>query len=210
MDKGTVIILNGTSSSGKTSIVKALQEVLDEPYLDAGIDKFLFMLPKRYLNEPLWHQVFDYLYADPINRTGLSIKAGPVGHRVIAGMHHSIAALARAGNNVVADHVLLERQWLKDCVEVLRGFRVWYVGVRCPLEVVEQRERERRDRTCGQARAQFDLVHAHGLYDLEVDTSISSPMDCALQIKRRMEDGPSPQAFHLLVEKLANDSVGQV
>jgi chloramphenicol 3-O phosphotransferase len=210
MDKGTVIILNGTSSSGKTSIVKALQEVLDEPYLDAGIDKFLFMLPKCYLNEPLWHQVFDYLYADPINRTGLSIKAGPVGHRVIAGMHRSIAALARAGNNVVADHVLLERPWLKECVEVLRGFRVWFVGVRCPLEVVEQRERERRDRTCGQARAQFDLVHAHGLYDLEVDTSISSPMDCALQIKRRMEDGPSPQAFHLLVEKLANDSVGQV
>ena len=109
MDKGTVIILNGTSSSGKTSIVKALQEVLDEPYLDAGIDKFLFMLPKCYLNEPLWHRVIDYFYADPINRTGLSIKAGPVGHRVIAGMHRSIAALARAGNNVVADHVLFKR-----------------------------------------------------------------------------------------------------
>jgi len=45
---------------------------------------------------------------------------------------------------------------------------------------------------------------------LEVDTSISSPMDCALQIRRRMEDGPPPQAFHLLVEKLANDSDGQV
>jgi chloramphenicol 3-O phosphotransferase len=210
MNKGTVIILNGTSSSGKTSIVRALQEVLDEPYLDAGIDKFLFMLPKRYLDEPLWHQVFDYLYADPIARTGLSIKAGPVGHRVVTGMHRSIAALACAGNNVVADHVLLEQPWLKDCVEILRDFPVWFVGVRCPLEVVEQRERERRDRTWGQARAQFDLVHAHGLYDLEVDTSISSPVDCALQIKRRMEDGSSPQAFHLLAKKLAKDSDRQV
>ncbi len=202
MNKGTILILNGTSSSGKTSIVKALQDTLDDPYLDAGIDKFLFMLPKRYLNEPLWHQVFDYLYADPITRTGLSIKAGPMGHRVIAGMHRSIAALALAGNNVVADHVLLEGQWLKECVEVLRDFQVWFVGVRCPLEVVEQRERERRDRTCGQARAQFDLVHAHGLYDVEVDTSIFGPMDCALQIKRRMEDGPPPQAFHLLAKNM--------
>ena len=210
MCKGTVIILNGTSSSGKTSIVRALQEVLDEPYLDAGIDKFLFMLPKRYLDEPLWHQVFDYLYADPVARTGLSIKAGPMGRQMIAGMHRSIAALAHAGNNVIVDHVLLERGWLKECVEVLADFRVWFVGVRCPLAVVEQRERERRDRTLGQARAQFDQVHAHGEYDLEVDTSISSPMDCALQIKRRMEDGSCPQAFHLLAEKLAQDSDGQV
>ena len=116
MNKGTIIILNGTSSSGKTSIVKALQEVLDEPYLDAGIDKFLFMLPKRYLNEPLWHQVFDYLYADPITRTGLASKLG---------------------------------RW-----------------------------------------------------DVEVDTSISGPRDCALQINRRMEDGPPPQAFHQLAENM--------
>jgi chloramphenicol 3-O-phosphotransferase len=36
MNKGTIIILNGTSSSGKTSIVRAPQEALDEPYLDAG------------------------------------------------------------------------------------------------------------------------------------------------------------------------------
>jgi chloramphenicol 3-O-phosphotransferase len=51
---GTLIVLNGTSSSGKTSIAQALQDLLTEPYLQAGIDKFIFMLPSRYLNRPLW------------------------------------------------------------------------------------------------------------------------------------------------------------
>ena len=36
---GTIILLNGASSSGKTSILKALQDILEEPYVDAGLDK---------------------------------------------------------------------------------------------------------------------------------------------------------------------------
>ena len=50
---GTILLLNGTSSSGKTSLVKALQTLLPEPFLDAGLDRFLWMLPKRYLDRPL-------------------------------------------------------------------------------------------------------------------------------------------------------------
>jgi chloramphenicol 3-O-phosphotransferase len=40
-DSGSVMVLSGASSSGKTSIVHALQEVLEPPYLEAGIDKFI-------------------------------------------------------------------------------------------------------------------------------------------------------------------------
>ena len=54
---GTIIFLNGTSSSGKTTILQALQDSLDEPFLDMGIDRFIRMLPKRYLNRPLWDDV---------------------------------------------------------------------------------------------------------------------------------------------------------
>ncbi len=84
---GTIVILNGTSSSGKSSIVRALQGIFEEPYLEAGLDKFLWMLPKRYLNRPLWDEVL-----------GLADRAGPVGHRLVSGMHQAIAALSRAGN----------------------------------------------------------------------------------------------------------------
>jgi chloramphenicol 3-O-phosphotransferase len=50
---GTIILLNGTSSSGKTTLLKTLQAALPEPFLDSGLDRFLWMLPKRYLEPPL-------------------------------------------------------------------------------------------------------------------------------------------------------------
>ena len=199
---GNVIFLNGASSAGKTSILLALQQILDTPYLDAGIDKFLWMLPKRYLDAPLWHEVFEYTWNEQGDTRELSIQAGSLGHRLMSGMHHSIAALSRAGNNVISDHVMIERQWVRECARFFADLPALFVGVHCPLEILEQRERERADRTLGQARAYFRKVHAHGIYDLEVDTSRSSPLDCAFQIKQRLQHGPPPQAFKRLLERM--------
>jgi len=179
MAAGKIIILNGTSSSGKTSIVKALQTALDEPYLDAGLDRFLWMLPARYLERPLWDDVL-----------GMASQAGNIGHQLVAGMHRSILALSRSGINVVADHVLVDPRWLDECIDLFEGLPAYLVGIHCPLEVLEQREASRKDRTLGQAREQFGLVHKHGLYDIEVDTSISKPEECAQQIMQRMKDPP--------------------
>ena len=203
MATGTIILLNGTSSAGKTSLIKALQQVLDEPYLNAGIDKFLWMLPPRYLEQPLWSEVFQYTWPADGSPTGLTITAGPLSHRLMSGMHQAIAVLAATGNNVLADHVLLERRWLQECAELFSDFRAFLVAVRCPLEVVEQREKERQDRTVGQARAYFHRVHAHSLYDLEIDTSLGSPMDCALKIKGYLEHGQPPWAFRAIREGVA-------
>jgi chloramphenicol 3-O phosphotransferase len=197
MTTGTIIVLNGTSSSGKTSIARALQDLFEVPYLDAGLDRFLWMLPRRYLDRPLWDEVL-----------GLASEAGPTGHRLVAGMHQALVSLARTGNNVVADHVLVEPLWLRECAGLLAGLPAYLVGVRCPLEVLEQRERARRDRTLGQAAAQFPLVHAHGIYDLEVDTSVSCIDACARQIKERVESGAPPVAFARLHEQFALNGAG--
>jgi len=187
---GTIVVLNGTSSSGKTSLVRALQDLLDEPFLDAGLDRFLWMLPSRYLRPPLWDEVL-----------GRAVEAGPAGHQLVSGMHHAIATLSRTGWNVIADHVLVEPRWLEECCMLFSDLPAYLVGVHCPLAVVEERERQRKDRTLGQARAQFSRVHAHGLYDVEVDTSLASPEDCARRIKARLEDGVRPVAFGRLRER---------
>ncbi|MCA9874794.1 MAG: hypothetical protein KC441_14085 [Anaerolineales bacterium] len=186
MNPGTIIFLNGTSSSGKSTILRALQDSLDEPYLEAGIDKFIFMLPRRYLERPLWDDVL-----------GLAATAGATGHQLVAGMHRAIAALSAAGSHVLADHVLVEPAWVQECAALFADSSAYLIGVRCPLDVLEQREQARRDRTLGQARLQFDKVHAHGMYDLEVNTAVSSPAACAAQIKARLLAGP-PDAFKRL------------
>lgn len=187
MRYGTIIILNGTSSSGKSCILHALQDILEEPYLDAGIDKFIWMLPARYLDRPLWDDVL-----------GMAVRAGPVGNQLISGMHQAIAVLSRTGINVIVDHVLVDPDWLLECIDLFHELPVLLVGIRCPLEVLVQREQARKNRTLGQAKAQYDLVHAHAIYDLEVDTSLLSPEECALRIKQRLEDGIPPAALKLL------------
>lgn len=116
-----------------------------------------------------------------------------------------MAALASAGNNLIIDDVLLYREWLEDYLLVLRTFKVVFVRVSCPIEVVERREFERGDRMVGQARGDFDRVHAHQLYDLEVNTSIFSPIECAQQIIRRLQDGPPPDAFGQLRKMLLGE-----
>ncbi len=189
-DSVQIVILNGTSSSGKTTLARALQAILDEPYLEAGLDRFLWALPARYLNTSLWHEVFRYDWPPDGDPAGPVIRPGPLGDRLVAGMHRAIAALTRAGNNVVADHVLLDAGWLTDCARALKDCRVLFVGVVCPLDVLEERERSRGDRTLGQARAQFGLVHAHGAYDLEVDTSRLDPVACAERIRHALATWP--------------------
>lgn len=187
LQPGRIILLNGTSSSGKTSVLRAVQASFAEPYLDLGIDKFIWAMPERYLDRPLWDDVL-----------GLATQAGETGHRLFGAMHHAIAAAARQGMNVVADHVLVEPRWVAECAVLFHDLPAWLVAVRCPLSVLEARERARKNRTLGQARAQFELVHAHAVYDLEVDTSLMSPEECARAIKGCLESGAPPTAFRLL------------
>lgn len=113
-------------------------------------------------------------------------------------MHHCIAALSRSGNHVLVDHILAERWILDECVTVLAGLPVLFVGVRCPLEVADRRERERVDHFVGKARVQAPHIHAHGLYDLEVDSSQATAVECALQIKGHLESGGRRSAFEEL------------
>ncbi|MBN1666526.1 MAG: hypothetical protein JW862_05540, partial [Anaerolineales bacterium] len=102
---------------------------------------------------------------------------------------------ARSGQNVLADHVLVEPAWVQHSAQVFAGLPAYLVGVHCPLDVLEQRERDRRDRTLGQARAQFERVHLHGCYDLEVDSSREDIDRCAARIKEFLASGAPPVAF---------------
>lgn len=191
-----IIFLNGASSSGKTSLLKAIQDTFQEPFLDLGIDKFIFAMPERYLDRPLWDDIL-----------GLADQAGITGHLLFSAMHHAILAASRQGMHVVADHVLVEPGWLEECARLFQHESAWLVGVRCPLEILEEREKSRRNRTLGQARLQYNKVHQPGIYDLEVDTSRLSPAECALKIKEMVTAGQSPTAFRQIHQFFAWESL---
>ncbi len=158
-----------------------------------GVDRFIFMMPKRYLERPLWDDVL-----------GKADRAGETGHVLFSGMHHAIAAAARAGLNVIADHVLVEKPWVDECARLFAGLNAYLIGIQCPMEVLEERERLRKDRTLGQARVQFPLIHKYTTYDLEVDTSALTPEQSADRIIARLQS--PPEAFGRLNPECYNAS----
>jgi chloramphenicol 3-O phosphotransferase len=206
MRQGNIIFLNGTSSSGKTVISKALQEIMDEYYIHTGLDHYLERLPQRMNvlsdgNNPSSTDGFLWVVPEGDKRVS-EIRIGAAGFRVLKGMYHAAAALALTGNDLILDDVIFDPEVLREAVDALYTFYVLFVGIRCPLEIAEQRERERGDRMLGLVKSDYERVHTHGTYDFEVDTSILSPMECAVQIKNRLLDGPQPDAFRRLQYKM--------
>jgi chloramphenicol 3-O phosphotransferase len=174
---GLIIFLNGTSSSGKSSIAVELLRILDETYFHMSIDTFHDMRSDRDI-------AAEELQAE-LDRTA-------------SGFHRSVAGMAVAGNNVIVDHVLTEPWRLMDCLALFTPEDVVFVGVRCPLDELQRREAHRGDRDSGLAARQFDQVHQNTTYDIECDTSLRTPLECAESIKAFLSHRPRPTAFEQL------------
>jgi chloramphenicol 3-O phosphotransferase len=168
-----IIYLNGPSSSGKTTLVKALQEALPEPFLHVGIDKIIDFMPDKINNweggpAPLgfsWEEG-----KDPTGHRIYNIQAGPFAKKVTRSLKDITHLLATQHYNLIIDDVAFGAIQVEEWKQVLKEFKVLYVGITTPLEILEQRERARGDRFLGSARAQYYKVHENVSYDLEIDT----------------------------------------
>jgi chloramphenicol 3-O phosphotransferase len=209
--KGTIVILNGTPSVGKSSIQKVFQEIMTEqPYLALGVDMFLIsMLPNRlftgdFLQRNRPQEGVDGLHGYYETEQGEHLykyEFGPAARNLVRGMHHAFAAMASERNNLVINYILYDPAWLVDLVDALYGYRVYFVGLLAPLEVIEQREKDRGKAPEGHARAYYGTVHKHGEYDLVLDTAQLSPQQAAQVIKEYIEQHPEPKAFRQLYKK---------
>ena len=172
MNHGKIVLLNGITSSGKTSTADALWEITDEPYFRFSSD--FFTIPPRFHKKP---------YYVPLATT------------MLHGHFHCMREMVLTGNNMIVDVVLEDQVLLEECVKNLYDLDTCFVGVHCPLEELERRETARGDRTIGMTRGQFNLVHVPGIYDVEVDTTQRSPSECARAIKAFMDDHSGPTAI---------------
>ena len=188
-----VILLNGTSSAGKTSLTAALQDRLPAPYIRMGIDDFVFeRAPTR------WFGAEEGLRFAPRGDGLVDVVYGLEVLRLQRAFHRSVRACVAEGLRVVVDEVILTRDLLDDWVETLKGVDVFFVGVRCdPAELV-LRENARRDRTRGTALAQVDKVHRYGPYDLEIDSTSTVTSALAGQLLAALPDRRRPTVFETL------------
>ena len=206
---GQIVILNGAPRAGKSSIVTVIQDTFEGVWMNLDVDVFARgVTPKRY-------------------QPGIGLRPGPgpgLGGNApelepfvptfYAAVYESIAAHSRLGLNVVTDsghHGAIHPGVLGDCARRLAGLSVLFVGVRCPIEVIMKRRNEGQpgryvvgsseDPVPPPVHLWQEEVHKPGIYDLEVDTSLLSPQDCAAQIRQRLAEGPRGTAFQQLAER---------
>ena len=176
---GRIILLNGASSSGKSSIGRALLPLLADPWFLVPVDAIGAM------RSTVHTRVLD------------DAEIGEMLGRTRLGYHRAVAGLASAGNDVIMDYPLSERWRLDDLLRTLEGFDVTLVEVRCSPEELDRRERDRGDRPVGLARSQT-LVYAHEECDIAVDTTSAGPDECALAIANALPAVTLPKAFDRL------------
>jgi len=151
---GKIILLNGASSSGKSTLSSALQANLDEAFWHYSIDHLLGsdILPRKRIDSG----EFPWANLRPA---------------FFEGFHRSIPSLAASGNNLIVEHIVETKEWMERLKDLLAPFDVFFVGVHCPLPELERRERQRGDRRAGEARQDYETTHALCHYDFEIDTT---------------------------------------
>jgi chloramphenicol 3-O phosphotransferase len=182
---GMVIILNGPSSVGKSSIMKAFQTKEKTPWLSIGIDNFFVgvLPPKFYLEDTPEHRLVMHGIASEDAKGKLfTLTVGSEGQKVIKGMHRSIAAYAQTGNNVIVDYIQYDNTWITDLQKSLNGIKVVWVGVTASLDSIQQREKKRGTSPEGHARSHYNTVHQRITYDLMLDTDSLTPEQSAEKI----------------------------
>ena len=166
--QGRIIFLNGVTSSGKTSIVEALQERDDVFFYVVANDLFQEMVGDKFLREDYWKYLSE----------------------VIIMMYHTAKLYSDMGKNVLIDGILVERDEIKphyqQLMEILKENPLDIVEVYCPLDICRERNIARGDRYETQSDEQHELMAQNIKYSLRVDTSVNSPEECAELIVKEL------------------------
>ena len=166
MNKGKIIWLNGVSSSGKTTISRALQKLSNDRFLYLSHDLV------SEINDPKQRKLSfnDFESDNAIILAQLAKSLSDIGYNVIA------------DSVFVSDRTVQNENVLPDTIHILKDNPMYFIKVECPAEELTLRELERGDRHIGQAIAQLhDLIPVNG-YHLVINNYDKKPEESAKEI----------------------------
>ena len=153
-----VILLNGPSSAGKSSLAAALQKRAEERrkerYAIISIDDYM-----RVSKE-------ETIYEDDV-------------FEISGDMIRGVTEALGAASGVIVDHVITSERIYRQFTDAMRPYALHTVRVTCPLEVLLKREQARKDRCPGSAEASYTWIYPKDGYDLTVDTHEMTAEQCA-------------------------------
>ena len=190
-NSGKIIVINGPSSSGKTTLALTAQKQFDIPFLRFSFDLFLDnkVLPMDQINRG----VFSWDSIRPF---------------VFIGIHQCLPALATAGNNLIFDHIIKTKAWLDNLIQSLSGLDVFFVGLNCSLPELERREIQRGNRRIGEARTDFQTVQTITSYDLELNSENPAEDNAKILIEA-WKKRKHPSALDKMIQERKLNSVSE-
>ena len=196
MSSGKIIIINGGSSAGKTSMALEFQEIEEDPYFLLGIDLFWFSMPQKEIDLERVSERY-YSWCQEETAEGLKyfrILPGEMLNKSMLARYKAMSAYLDRGLNVIADEVFWSRDWLLESLRVFEPYTCYFVGITCSDEELSRREIERGDRYQGWARGSQIYSHKDAIYDLQIDNTDKTPRQCAELIKQYVDTHPTPIA----------------
>lgn len=155
-----VVLLNGPSSAGKSSIAHALKEQLERAGLRSdivSIDDHMQIAK----DEPIWEEdVFD----------------------AVPSMCQAILHSLEQGRIAIIDHVITSERIYRALLDALDRHTLKRVLVSCSPELLAEREAARGNRFVGSAEASLRYLFPQDGYDLNIDSGKLSPKDAAQAI----------------------------
>ena len=156
-----IILLNGPSSSGKSTLSKTLQALIreqkDQDYVVISIDDFMKISTKETIYED---DVFE----------------------ISGDMCESALGALKEADGVIIDHVITSERIFRQLMLALENFHVFSVHVSAPLNVLLEREYARKNRCLGSAESSYTYLFPKDNYDLTLDTSLMTPSECSAKI----------------------------
>ena len=182
---GKIILINGASSAGKSTLARAVQQQFPLPLLHISFDLFIDgdILP--------WPQIRAGTFAWQTMRP-----------TVFDGYFRCWAALAQAGNHLIIDHIVETEASLRYMLQLLAGIDVFFVALHCALDELERREEARGDRRSGDARTDLAIVHRHTRYDLELHSDKAIVEENVAQLIAAWERRQRPSAFERMAAEI--------
>lgn len=224
---GQIIIVSGTSGSGKSTTCELFTKRSDDFWLLYGIDHFMAAtFPAKFSHHGL--RAHEGVYAHLVDESQpggpLRWSFGKNGERAFRTLHEWVAAASRQDCNIIIDHLMMiDPPVLQDAIWRLQGLPVLFVVLQPPYEVLEQRVSTRkmgqktpsdlsdeavrriRDRLHRLRPWFYEAVYANECCDLQIDTVQHAPEDVCALIERRLAAGPGT-AFEQLRARYAREA----
>jgi chloramphenicol 3-O phosphotransferase len=160
----SAIVLHGPTSSGKSSLAKALQANAAIPAFHISLDAFVTMANRGDMRSEEERELAYHIHCENLRST--------------------LARVVKTDFEIILDLVLRDAVEFDACLRVLSPRPTCLVRVWAPISVLEAREQTRQDRGVGMAREQFEHPAYKRPYDLEVDTSTCTTAEGAAVIRR--------------------------